>query len=177
MIDITDVPDGRPIPDARRAADQAMLRAVVVAEPAHTPRRTHRVAIVSVVVGLCVVAAGGAAAASILFTAKPATDRTTGRCYSTISSNFGDDFPGTSMANAARPGGTAPELPPVAIENCAAVWRAGAMTTPGSHPSPNVAGEYPVPPLAACVLPSGEAAVFPGPPSTCASLGLSALQD
>ena len=177
MIDLTDVPDGRPIPDARRAADQEMLRTLVVSDHARTPRRTRRVAVVSVIVGLGVVAAGGAAAAGVLLAAKPATDRDTGRCYNTISTNFGDDFPGTSMSNAARPGGTEPELPPVAVENCAAVWRAGAMTAPGSHPSPNAAGEYLVPPLVACVLPSGQAAVFPGPPSTCASLGLSALKD
>jgi len=177
MIDLTDVPDSGPLPHARRAADQAMLRTIVASDHTPAPRRRGRIAIVSVVVGVCVVAAGGAAAAGVLLAAKPATDRDTGRCYSTVSSNFGDDFPGTSMGNAARPGGTAPELPPVAVENCAAAWRAGAVVAPGSHPSPNASGEYPVPPLVACVLPSGEAAVFPGPPSTCAGLGISVLKD
>lgn len=177
MIDLSDVPEVRPIRETRRAADQAMLRALVVSEHRNTPHRSRRVATVSVIAGLGVVVVGGVAAAGVLLAAKPATDRTTGRCYSTISSDFGDDFPGSSMANAARPGGATPELPPVALEDCAAAWRAGAMAAPGSNPSPNAAGEYPVPPLVACVLPSGQAAVFPGPPTTCAALGLAPLKE
>lgn len=177
MIDLTRVPETRPVPGTRWAADQAMLRSVVCADPRTAPRRTRRLAVVSLVAGLCVITAGGVAAAGALLTARPATDQVTGRCYSTISSNFGDDFPGTSMANAATPEGAAPDLPPVAIVDCAAAWRAGALKAPGTHPSPNAAGIYAVPPLAACVLPSGEAAVFPGPPSTCESLGLAALRD
>jgi hypothetical protein len=177
MIDLTDVPDIRPIPGARRSADEAMLRAKVVANHGRAPRRRPRVATVAVVGIVGVIAVGGVAAAGAFLAPKPATNRQTGRCYSTISSNFGDNFPGSSMGNAARPGGTAPELPPLAIDDCAASWRAGAMTYPGTHPSPNAAGDYPVPPLVACVLPSGEAAVFPGPPSTCASLGLPTLKE
>jgi hypothetical protein len=178
MIDLTDVPDTRPIPAPRRSADEAMLRAKVVANHGQAPtRRRPRFVTVAVVGILGVIAVGGVAAAGAFLAPKPATDRGTGRCYSTISSDFGDHFPGSSMGNAAPPGGAAPALPPLAIADCAASWRAGAMTFPGTHPSPNAAGDYPVPPLVACVLPSGEAAVFPGPPSTCASLGLPTLKE
>jgi hypothetical protein len=63
-----------------------------------------------------------------------------------------------------------------AISVCAALWRQGIL-----HPGPQgardratagPAGSSQVPPLVACVLPGGTAAVFPGPPSTCATLSL-----
>jgi hypothetical protein len=178
MIDLTDVPPTRPLPSRRRAADQELLRDVVLAEHGNAPARRRRRGVTlatATVIGVTVI--GGVAAATVFLTPQPATDRTVARCYSTISSNFGEDFPGTSMANASSPGQVAPEVPPVAVQNCAAAWRAGAVTTPGTHAVPNSAGEYPVPPLVACVLPSGEAAVFPGPPSTCADLGLADLEE
>jgi hypothetical protein len=177
MIDLTDVPDARRMPRVRWEADQELLRALASSEGGRAPRRARRGVVVAGFAGMTLLAAGGVAAAGALLAAQPATDRSVGRCYSVISSNFGDDFPGSSMSNAARPGQTAPELPPVALENCAAVWRAGALSAPGTQPVPDAAGEYPVPPLVACVLPSGEAAVFPGPPSTCASLGIPELSE
>lgn len=177
MIDLSDVPEARRLPSARWRADQEMLRALASLEGSRAPRRTRRAVVVTGFAGVTLLAAGGVAAAVALLAAQPATDRSVGRCYSVISSNFGDDFPGSSMSNAARPGQTAPELPPVALENCAAAWRAGAMTAPGTQPTPNAAGQYPVPALVACVLPSGEAAVFPGPASTCSRLGLPDLKE
>ena len=41
---------------------------------------------------------------------------------------------------------------------------------PARAPSPGA--DNPVPPLVACVMPDGTAAVFPGTRATCATLGL-----
>jgi hypothetical protein len=177
MIDLADVPDDRPLPRARFEADQELLRALAFAEGGRTTRGARRGVIVAGFAGVMLVAAGGVAAAGALLAGQPATDRSIGRCYTAISTDFGDDFPGTSMSNAARPGQTAPELPPLALENCAAAWRAGVIAAPGTQPKPDAAGEYPVPPLVACVLPSGEAAVFPGSAGTCSILGLPPLDE
>jgi hypothetical protein len=49
------------------------------------------------------------------------------------------------------------------VDACAALWRDGTLGSPGSTGSA-------VPPLVACVLPSGAVGVFPGGPSTCAQL-------
>jgi hypothetical protein len=59
------------------------------------------------------------------------------------------------------------------VRDALALRRAGAEqeTTGSPHPG----GEYPVPPLAACTLHNGIAAVFPGDDRTCLTLGLPRL--
>jgi hypothetical protein len=102
--------------------------------------------------------------------------RDSGRCYSGISTDYGDDFPGTTVAVASSPGSTPADVPPQLVQACAAVWRAGILQLNQSQVGGAPAGTYPVPPLVACVLPSGQAAVFPGQPDTCDGLGLAPLE-
>ena len=175
MIDLNDVPDARKLPAARREADVRMLSALIRSEAAPAARRsTRRVAVLSVGT-FAVLAVGGAAAARTLLPPRTAQLQDQGRCYSAISSNFGDDFPGTTISNAATQAQAAPAVPPTIIDDCAAAWRIGVLKLDDPHVGAQPSGDYPVPPLVACVLPSGEAAVFPGPPTTCGDLGLPSL--
>jgi len=176
MIDLNDVPDARKLPAARREADVRMLSALIRSEAAPGARRsTRRVAVLSVGT-VAVLTVGGAAAARTLLPPSSAKVQDLGRCYSTISTNFGDDFPGTSISNAASRDEAAPAVPPNIVDDCAAAWRIGVLKLNDPHVGAQPSGDYPVPPLVACVLPSGEAAVFPGPATTSGDLGLPALK-
>ena len=64
------------------------------------------------------------------------------------------------------------------LDACSALWQIG-LIQPGKVVTDAAAspGDHTVPALAACVLPSGEAAVFPGDATTCARLDLRTLTD
>jgi hypothetical protein len=66
---------------------------------------------------------GATAAAMDLLPARSASVRDSGRCYSSVSSDFGAGFPGTTVANAASPQSAAPDVPPLVVQDCAAAWR------------------------------------------------------
>lgn len=135
-------------------------------------RGRQRLVVAGLAAGILIAAGGGTAAALGLF--GEASDTTTGYCYATAdlndSSNNRTEFAAAGTdehPNDAAAGG---------IDVCAAYWRSGVFTGGGVDPSrPPTGGSEPVPPLVACVLPSGKAAVFPGDPTTCHSLGLTAL--
>ena len=164
----------------RAEADKAVLSAAVreATRPA-AGRAGHR-SLVSLgtrgtIAGILVAGAvaGGATAAVVLSAQRP-TVFDQARCYSEPSTDFGPSFPGTSAA-VAQPAGssaTSTDVADQALEVCGAVWRQGLLR----YGSPNAGGDgipdHPVPSLVACVLPSGEAAVFPGDRSTCGALGL-----
>jgi hypothetical protein len=179
MIDITDVPAARPVPAARRAADMSLL-AGIAASPGRQPRISRR-GWTTAAVAACAVAACGTASAIVFLPAQPARVHDSARCYLRASTDFGDSFPGTTIAMAiAVPHGQPPpskppavNVPAQAISVCGALWRQGFLR-PGAariaRPAPGT--HDPVPPLVACVLPSGQAAVFPGTTHTCARLGL-----
>ena len=180
MIDFDDLPDLRPLSAERRAADEALLRETVRAA-APTRVRRRLVLVASAAVGAVLVVGGVAAAGSIL-SARSADDRGSARCYSAVSSDFGDGFPGTTVGVAVAPGRSAADVPSQVLEVCSSVWAAGlfrpggpqASAAPGQR-SGTLPTDLPVPELDACVLPSGQAAVFPGPAGTCARLGLAPL--
>jgi hypothetical protein len=181
MIDLKNVPELRPLPRSRRDADEALLRSTVRSTPAARPRR-RLLAVASVGAGTVLVV-GGVAAAGSLLSARSADVHDSARCYSAVSSDFGDGFPGTTVALAATPGHPAADVPSQVLDLCSSVWAAGLLGPDGGQVSAakdqksgTLPTDGPVPALAACVLPSGEAAVFPGPPDTCASLGLAPLK-
>jgi hypothetical protein len=175
MIDLDDVPAERALPAGRRDADRALLARVMVERRTirSLPRRRPLIVAGGVVALLAV---GGAAAAYTLLPPKAASVQDSGRCYGKLSTDFGDGFPGTTIGVASRPGQAAQDVPPQVLDACAAVWRAGFFTADGSQaPDPDPATTHAVPPLVACVLPSGQAAVFPGKADTCAVLGLAPM--
>lgn len=158
------------------AAYRAALRTEMVStvngtRPARAPRKA-KVAGAGVVV-FAVLGSGAAFAYSQISNA-PVTDRSQARCYSTAKYVSGADFPGTTVA-AVDNGSTAGRVDS-ATEACAAVWRAGILRqgvdgVVRGDPSRAV---YPVPQLFGCVMPNGQAAVFPGD-GTCAAVGLPAV--
>ena len=169
MIDFLDIPDPRPISPQRAAADKALLLELV--RTTGTGRDRHRIGrpvIVGTTLSIALVA-GGSAAAYVLLPAKAASVHNSARCYSKISAVLSGWFPGTTMGIATTPASAPVDVAAHPVEACSAVWRIGLFTNPGGMLSN---ASYPVPTLAACVLPSGAAAVFPGGPNTCLELGL-----
>lgn len=181
MTMLDDLPDRLEPRAARAAADKAVLSSIVV-----EPRREHfswaksggrrKLSGRVIVVGALVagVLAGGGAAAAVLLAPQRPTVFDQARCYSEPSSDFSDAFPGTSITTPTEVGQSGPiDVPDQALDACSAVWRQGLLVYGSPHvlSGPGTSDNR-VPPLVVCVLPSGEAAVFPGDAETCASLGL-----
>jgi len=117
------------VPASRRQADLARIRmAIAMSEPVRSDRggragrKWGRRGVTLAVAG--VMAAGGAAtaAAAIVRHLDPenATVTTHGRCYWEASSDYGDDFPGTTAANATDTDGWTPSLVRTLLDDCAA---------------------------------------------------------
>lgn len=159
----------------RKNADLAMLRQLASTRPAHRPRFATKTTVVAGSVALLI--GGGVATAAVIehLTPTQAKVSTSGRCYTELSTNFSDGFPGVSVGNAHRPGQDAQAVPQTLLDECSVLWQHGELT-PGQRGS----GDYsdsanlPVPDLTVCVLPNGQAAVFPGH-NICPQLGLPAI--
>ncbi|GAA1982984.1 hypothetical protein [Catenulispora subtropica] len=134
--------------------------------------------------GLAVAVAGGTVAAAALRDHKPATVPNTVRCFS-VDHVTQENRQYTDTAPAAQPG-LAPQdqsaAVAAAVDACSGLWKIGLLV-PGhadntaalAHQETN---DFPVPHLVACVLDSGQAAVFPSADGQlCRSLGLSQLSD
>ncbi len=162
---------------ATQAQHLAFLRSLPTDEPADfvsTARRQRRrrYAIAGLTAGVVIAAGGGTAAAFVLFS--KASDTTTGYCYATA--NLDESSTNRTEFAAAGTEDLPNDAAAVSVDVCAAYWRSGVFaggTVDANQPP--TGGAWPVPPLIACVLPSGKAAVFPGDTTTCRTLGLSAL--
>jgi len=103
---------------------------------------------------------------------QPVANKGEARCYTVASLAGGDNFHGTTIAAAGTPGSRAQVN--LAVSVCAALWRQGFLQpgAAGIARPRGTTGRHRVPPLIACVMPDGTAAVFPGDSRTCANLGL-----
>jgi hypothetical protein len=140
--------------------------------------RAHRPArYATVVAGASALLIGGAAAAYVAFKPPtvPVADQT--RCYTKASLAGGDkDFFGTTVAQAWSADGTRDARS--AVEVCSALWRQGLLQLGSKRVGgPDTGTDHPIPPLVACTLDNGIAAVFPGDQQTCARLGLPRLAE
>jgi hypothetical protein len=178
MIDDSNLRTWR-IPPRRREADKLLLgEMAAISRLPQKVRRFHlpRLSLVGLVVGGLIVGGGVAAAVVSLQPQNPSV-RDVARCYSQVSTDFSSSFPGTEVSIAQRldpstraTDSTDTDVPSQVVSLCAASWRLGwSRGGPGSAPASD---DNPVPALVVCVLPSGEAAVFPGNETTCKSLGL-----
>lgn len=164
------------LPDHRRTQMRRQLEVEVT--------RKHRRKPLLFTAGAVIVAAATSAAAyAYVQHSAPVTDKSQARCYTVASLSAGpESF--TTIAQATRTGSLRPAQVDDALSICADLWRQGIL-----HPGPNGVGaptpdasgmvrlgpgqgSSHVPELTACVLAGGTAAVFPGPSSTCPSLGL-----
>jgi hypothetical protein len=160
-------PPGRTLPPHRRAAARRQLESIV-AQPAGHHRR--RLGIIAGAAAVAVIGTG--AGTAVYLQSQPVTNKTSARCYTVASLAGGPNFQGPTIAHAAPPGGKAQV--DNALSVCAALWRQGFLR-PGSRGMAQPGGataNHPVPPLVACTMPDGTAAVFPGNSHTCAHLGL-----
>ena len=136
------------------------------------PRR-RRAAVIAAGALLIAGTGVGTAAAFGAFSAKP-TDRSTAYCYGTAQLT---DDPAARIEFAVAgndPNGTPGDAAAAALDICAAYWRAGVLDGSGPPRTDVVpgTGDALVPDLVACVLPTGQLAVFPGDRLTCARLGV-----
>jgi hypothetical protein len=162
---IQQLPPSRRLPTSRRYAARRQLEDLVSSRK--TPRWRRRF-----ILGIAIAAVlGGAATGITLLRSSPVTDRNTARCYTSADVGKGEVFSGTTVAVPGVPGSKAQV--DNALSLCSDLWRQGFLL-PGTagmqRPAPKTNNA--VPPLTACVLPSGIAGIFPGDSQTCEALGL-----
>lgn len=165
---------------ARRAADRRMLHDLATGSGVgrRAPSRRRRSLVVALPL-IAVAAAASTAAAAAFLPAEHATVHDTVRCYGTVSNDGGRGFPGSEVGIAVAPGKRPADVPAVAVSSCAALWRAGLLSSTGvvrprSDGAPPAAPAT-VPALTACVLRTGQAAVYPAAEQVCEQLGLPPL--
>ncbi|WP_042377679.1 hypothetical protein [Streptacidiphilus melanogenes] len=148
-------------------------RQAVSVSAASAPRRRRRTYLA--LSGTLLALTGGAAIAATTMLGKaPASQHNLVRCYSaaSLSANYSD-------TSAATTPGVAPTdisaSVAAAVNACAGLWQAGVVQ-PGRVGAPSGQPDGSVPPLTACVLDDGEAAVLPGKSAQlCQDLGLARL--
>ena len=162
--------------DRHRALLMAAVTADVV-EPAAvvTPIRVRgrgRRRVTVVVVGAVAVTAIGGGLAVALSRLRP-SEPSMIRCFAVATTALDDAELGFDLGAAASPGGTVASVAVQAIDQCGQAWSRGELSSTAPYvPRDFPGGGQPVPHLVACVLPQGFVGVFPGPPGTCAALGL-----
>lgn len=168
MIDQEQLPARRAVAPAFVSARRDHLECALADLP---PRLRVRKPLVLGVMALGTLATTGAAAAYVA--TRPASVHDQARCYATASLAGGEDFKGTTVGLAQSADGKTGSAS--AVELCATVWRAGVVRSDGGPVPDKLATDLPVPPLVACTLNNGVAAVFPGDARTCEQLGLPSL--
>lgn len=168
-MDIDRVPSNRALPPARRAALYHVLTEEVARTREPWWRRSRRAATVGIGAAALVFAGGAASAGYVMF--RPATELQTVWCYNAPSLDEDQRI----LAGAANEGAGPIDInDPVAV--CSQVWRDGLLPTEGASDAPVVPADE-APPLTACTLSDGVAAVFPGDEETCPGLNLPRLQE
>ncbi len=150
----------------------AAMRRQLAAEIARRPRRKPILIAASAAVAAAAATAGGYA---YVQHPAPVTDKSEARCYTVASLSDGaESFTFVAEAAVAGQPGPGPSQVDNALSVCAGFWRQGILRPgpDGARGAPDPGRDHPVPPLVACVLPDGTAAVFPGTTPTCAALGL-----
>ncbi len=166
--------------DAARERHRAMLASLSADTPTRRRsirRRTHRRA--GIAAGIAFVLVGGAgvgtAAALGLLSPKPPADRRIAHCYTTDSLTSPDNREDVTVATGSAGNPSLRDAASSAVDICRGGWQQGRYSEGGTKilldPQPPP-WNYPVPPLVACVLKSGEVGVFPGDSTTCQNLGL-----
>ncbi|MEV7521331.1 hypothetical protein [Streptomyces sp. NPDC091371] len=179
--------------DRRLLLEEHLMREIRQEQPtpdaSTPPRRSRKRLVYYAVPGALLALAGGALAATTLLGSSPASEPNSVRCF--IAADLTAHYNNVSMAEPAEgpPPGDISATVSAAVGACAGLWEAGLMP-PGSMASPTARpgeplvipsgtpGQGRVPLLTACVLESGEAAVFPGDGrNLCQNLGLAQLTD
>lgn len=164
-----------------KARHLRMLAELASTDKQHTSFRRHpqwaRRRRALAIVGIVVVTGGasvGTAAALGLFSAKP-TDRKFATCYATDDVNGKDNHLDITVATGGDGNASEKDAANSAMDICTGAWQQGRLsaTDVKVHEDPqSPPWNRKVPPLIACVLPSGQVGIFPGTSQTCRDLGL-----
>ncbi|GAA4972190.1 hypothetical protein [Actinoplanes utahensis] len=170
MID-NEVPGARSMPAAQRARRKAALLNAIAPEPAPA-RRWRR--LLAPVAGVAVVLATGGAVAYLAD--REPEQREVIRCYG-VAELSSDGF--TEMARAVPSGESGKQEFRDPVAACADLFRQGFLRAGDKqlHAETDPSAAHEVPPLSACVLKSGEIAVFPAAGEVCRALGLPRLAE
>ncbi|MEV0392165.1 hypothetical protein [Polymorphospora rubra] len=172
-----DLPPQRPMPAVRAQARQVRIEQYATPPtPARRKERLTRALVIATAASTVLI--GGTATAYVAFrpASTPVEDQT--RCYTKESLDGGDsDFYGTTVGKAHAADGS--RAAAAAVDLCAALWQQGLLELGSKQVSEPGTGSTnrPVPPLVACTLDNGLAAVFPGDSDTCSRLGLPRLAE
>ena len=157
-------PERMPVlPAPRREAARRQLEELV----ARSARIRGRRGPLTIAAAAAVVVISTFAAGVIAY--HPVTDKGLARCFTIVKLGASPDYYAT-VADPGKPG--TPGQVRDAHAGCAKLYRIGMLKKGQPVLPPTRNRSYPVPPLAICVWHDGTAAVFPGPPETCARLGL-----
>lgn len=156
------------LPTHRAAAIRALLERQVAVQP--RPDRSRRLMPAAACAVLLLAACASVVAGD--HASAPVTNTARAGCYTSASPApaRGYGLLGTTVS-LTNPDGT-PGHVTDALDVCAVLWRQGLLTLGKAGLGSRIGSNHPVPPLVACVMPNGVAAVFPGRPRTCANLGL-----
>jgi hypothetical protein len=176
MADLIDLPPERSMPHTHMLARQQRIEQYAAGHMRRRWASRNAARYAMVIGGASALLIGGTAAAYVAF--KPATVPVAdeARCYTKASLEGGKDFFGTTVSQAWSADGTRNAAS--AVEACSAVWRQGLLQLGSKQVGgPDTGTDHPIPPLVACTLDNGVAAVFPGDEQTCARLGLPRLAE
>lgn len=157
----------------------AILRRAQESQPEAQVRWSRRRAVRWGTPAVLGVLAAGAIAATALRSEAPATQKDGVRCF-TVGHLTTDVHYYTDTAPAVPMAGTPVDISATvaaAIKQCAGLWQVGLLEPTGLNPQFDNVPDHPVPPLVACVLDDGLAAVLPGDEQTCHRLNLPRLID
>jgi hypothetical protein len=159
------------LPRLHAAAVRALLEDLVADEPGPRRRRQLMPTVTSAA-ALLLLAACASAVTGDHATTAPVTNTSRARCYTSTRPAFTGAYGliGTTVTLTKLDG--ASERVTDALGVCTVLWRQGLLRPGEPGLGPRIGSHHPVPPLVACVLPDGVAAVFPGRSRTCARLRL-----
>ena len=169
----SDQPELRVRPEVRQQ-HLRLLADLVDSSPGRRRLIPKRAAIIAA--GVVALSAGGMSVAAAFNAFSTPTNRNVAHCYATA--DLGDSTNHTNFAIATPVDPTVTvalgDAASEALDTCAGDWSQGRFSsTDPKVRVPDTSGKkYPVPPLTACVLESGEVGVFPGTNDICQRLGL-----
>ena len=136
--------------------------------------RSRMPARIAVVAAASILMLGGAGLAAAYVAHQAPTQTAVVRCFARVTTDYASTSLALDVGAAVSPSGAGPVASDVATSLCGAEWAQGSLseTQPYVRSAAPTGLAYPVPGLAACVLPDGGVGVFPGGSRTCESLGL-----
>lgn len=155
---------------ARRQLEHVVKRSAKTGRRVRPSGRRPKPAVLTAVVAVVAIGAGAAFA---VVQDQPVTNRSGARCY-TVPDPNSSDYTTIAVAGSPTPGKPVPLSDALSV--CALLFRQGFLRPDGAgiERFPDTSKVHQVPPLVACIMRDGTAAVFPGSHGICERIGLPA---